>query len=790
MSSSDSKVCIHCGTPFQPVKHRPDFCCAGCQFVHGLIVKNGLGQFYDLQKSTGVPVKSLVFQKRDYSWLEELVKNAENTAEPVASLELDLQGVSCIGCVWLIEKVFLQQLGSISIRINSGVGRLHLRWQSGLLDVVAFAQELQSFGYLVSPAGKSPKLESRTLVTRIGICSAFAMNTMLFTLPGYLGMKQSFEYAAIFNRLALLFSTLSFIAGGSYFFTRSWHSLRRGVLHIDLPISIGLVAAYAGSVYAWAAGQMDFVYFDFVSIFVFLMLTGRWLQQTAIEKNRNRLLGMQTFVRDSDHELKSGSSYSVESGHVIPVRSKLLSNSTTLGLEWINGEAEARIAQIGQMIPSGAINLSQEDVQLEAVESWPDSILSKLLETSPRDHFRDHGLERFIRIYIIAIVVIAAAGFTGWFLATREILQAFQVMISILVVSCPCAAGVALPLADELAVSALRKCGVFVREQSLWARIVRVRKIIFDKTGTLTLETLALGTPDAMQSLTTKQKQVMLHMVSDNLHPVSGCLRESLMAEDVRADTEGEVEEVTGYGLELKTAEGVWRLGREGWFAENGNPGQHECGFSLNNKILARFSFNEEVRTDAAWEVMQLQATGYRVHILSGDRAYKVAAMARNLCLPASRCESELTPEEKADRVLSLDRKDTLMIGDGANDSLAFNESWCTGTPAIDRGLLEQKSDFYFLGRGLNGVRKLLEAGKRRRKTARRVIAFALTYNACAIFLSLAGRMNPLAAAILMPVSSLVSIAIVYLSINGKETLTKQHTSRKSNLQPFAQKDR
>lgn len=791
--SAAQKICIHCGTPFRPAPQRADFCCAGCQFVHDLIVKNGLGQFYDLQESAGAPVKPFVFQKRDYAWLEELAKAAETTGGPVAALELDLQGISCIGCVWLIEKVFLQKNGALSIRVNPAVGRLEFRWKSGALDVAAFARELQAFGYLVSTPGKSPALESRALVTRIGLCAAFAMNTMLFTLPGYLGMSRNFEYAPLFNKLTLLFGTLSFIVGGGYFFSRTLRSLRNRLLHIDLPISLGLVAAYAGSLYAWCAGEMSFVYFDFVSIFVFLMLTGRWMQQAAIEKNRNRLLGMQTFVKEPDRELKPGQAYSVGAGQVVPVRSKLLSSGATLGLEWINGESESQAARPGQTVPSGAVNFSQGPVQLEAMECWEDSILSKLLRVSPRDHLKNDGLEKFIKFYIVVIVAIAVSGLAGWLAAGRPLLSALQVMISILVVSCPCAAGVALPLADELAVSALRRLGVFVREQSLWARIVRVKKIIFDKTGTLTLETLALRNPESLQTLAPGQKRRLLRMVGDNLHPISGCLRENLLADGVRADLDGEVEETVGFGLEMRTVEGVWRIGRPDWagapisyrpvpnasaispIPRNLPAGSRrsECEFSLNGESLARFSFREEVRADAADEIARLQTGGYSVHILSGDRRHKVDAMARKLGLPAAQCESEMSPDDKARRVRALDRRDTLMIGDGANDSLAFNESYCSGTPAIDRGLLEQKSDFYFLGRGLNGVRSLLEAGRRRRATVRRVIAFALAYNFCTILVSLVGRMNPLAAAILMPVSSLVSIAIVYLGSGQWRAFTR-----------------
>lgn len=273
-----------------------------------------------------------------------------------------------------------------------------------------------------------------------------------------------------------MFGTLSFVVGGGYFFNRTWRSLRNHVLHIDLPISLGLVAAYAGSICAWFAGGMNFVYFDFVSIFVFLMLVGRWMQQTAIEKNRNRLLAMQAFVKEPDRDLKPGQAYSVGAGEVIPVRSKLLSAGATLGLEWINGESGRRAARAGQIVPSGAVNFSRDAARLEAMESWDDSILSKLLRVSPRDHSQNGGLEKFIKFYIVVILATALAGFAGWLAAGRQLLPALQVMTSILVVSCPCAAGIAIPLADELAATAMRKRGVFVREQSLWTRIVRVKK--------------------------------------------------------------------------------------------------------------------------------------------------------------------------------------------------------------------------------------------------------------------------------------------------------------------------
>ena len=763
-------TCIHCGTGFHPTAQLADFCCRGCQFVHALIAQNGLGQFYDLQEGGVQPVKSLVFQKRDYLWLDELARLAEADATGTPTLVLDLQGVSCIGCVWLIEKLFTRLPGALAITLDPTLGRLELRWRRGAFDVSAFARELQSFGYLVGPPSPEPRTANRGLIVRLGICAALAMNAMLFTLPGYLGMERAFQFTQLFERITLAVGTLSLLIGGSYFFTRTWHSLRNRVLHIDLPISLGLLAAYSASVFAWVRGAHGFVYFDFVSIFVFLMLVGRWLQQKAVERNRGQLLAAQAdpapvaLVGSGEKkpvaELAPGTAYLVAPGQPIPVRSRLLSGGATLGLEWINGESDALTARAGRVVPSGAIHYGQEPIELEALEPWADSMLARLLRAAPVATHRNRAVERFIRGYIFAVLAIGLLGFAAWWWATGDLLAALPVLVSVLVVSCPCASGVALPLADDLAVSALRRAGVFIREGNLWPRLERVRKILFDKTGTLTLETTALLNPNALAALPPSEQSILLAMVWDSLHPVSCALRESLLAAGIKPAQAPPIAECIGFGLEVQHAGARYRLGRTGWATDA--PG--DCIFARDSAPLAAFRFGEEVRAGAVEEVANLRARGCDVFILSGDRRAKVESMARQLHLPEGCCRAEMTPDEKADWVRQLDARDTLFIGDGANDSLAFNAARCTGTPAIDRGLLEHKADFYFLGRGLDGVRRLLDAAAARRRTIRRVLTFTITYNVAAIALSLAGHMNPLVAAILMPASSLVSLAIVFAS--------------------------
>jgi Cu2+-exporting ATPase len=769
-AATESKACVHCATPFRPSERQPDFCCSGCQFVHDLIERHGLTQFYNLQPGTLPPVKPFVFQKRDYAWLSELAAEAETREVP--SLTLDLQGLSCLGCVWLVENLYQRHPGALAIHVDPAIGRCEMKWRKGAFDPAAFAAELQSFGYLAGPPGKSAP-ESRALHLRMGLCGALAMNSMLFSLPHYLGMADDFAFAPLFRQVALVLATLSMLVGGSYFFIRSFHSLRRGVLHIDLPISLGLIAAYAGSVYAFVQKQADLAYCDFVSVFVFLMLVGRWLQQKAVERNRNLLLAARggppdvvltaTGVRVAATELEPGTEFLVPPGHLVPVRARLESAAATLGLEWINGESEPAHARRGRTVPSGATNCSQQPIALAALEPWTASLLCRLTQIAPAGDSRNRPVERFLRTYLGVVLVVAAVGFAAWWFFSGSLVLALQILVSVLVVSCPCASGVALPLADDLATSLLRRAGIFVRNARIWPRIRDVRRVVFDKTGTLSLETLSLRNPEALDALGSRERSVLLSLVQDSHHPVSGALREQLLAAGTPPATSERAVEHVGHGLELHVLGSAWRLGRPEW-----SGGAGDCTFTRDGEPLAAFAFAEQARPGAARELDELRGRGLLINVLSGDRRAKVEAMAARLGLAGDACVAELTPDEKAAWVREHDRNDTLFLGDGANDSLAFDAAWCTGTPAVDRGLLEQKADFYFLGRGLSGLRALLDAADRRRGTVRRVVAFAITYNLVAVAVSLAGHMNPLVAAVIMPLSSLVSLAIVYAGLHPR----------------------
>ncbi len=800
--SAPVRHCLHCGTSLATDAARAaGFCCAGCAYVHRLVHEHGLEGYYKIKDAVVPPVDQVVFQPRDHDWLRELQAVAEKSpGNP--QLTLEVQGISCAGCVWLIEKIFHQQPGALAIETDAQLGRLQIRWVAGRFDTPAFARTLQSFNYLVGPPGEEPAvLESRRLVRRIGLCAAFALNVMLFTLPVYFGMEATFAYAHLFGTLSLVFATLSLLAGGSYFLNRAARALRDGVMHIDLPIAVGIVGAYGGSLYGWLTGREDLVYFDFVSAFILLMLVGRWAQVAAVERNRRRLLSAPSRPQKvgvlsrapggPDHQpvaalrpgdagivyhavetLRPGDTFVVRSGQIVPVEAQLLTGTATFGTAWITGESDPRALRAGARVPAGAINFGRGEIHLRAVQPWNGSLLAQLMRPAERDAFRHKFLERIISGYLVAIFVIATATGAGWWLGTQDAAATWAAVTAVLVVSCPCAIGLAFPLTDEMATVALRRFGVFVRESDVWPRLGRIRKIIFDKTGTLTLETPVLANPGALAALAPPACVALLTLVRDNPHPVSQSLYENLLAAGLReAGLEGEIREQPGFGVALLGPHGLWTLGRPGWrggtqevchIIDDKLPGEgHDTEFACDGVVLARFGFIDAVRDDAREEIAALRARGLESYILSGDRQAKVAAMTAALGLPPHHGLAEATPREKSVWVRFIDDRDTLMLGDGANDSLAFDAAFARGTPVVHRGVLERKADFYYLGRGLAGIRRLFEVNAARRRTQRWLLAFSLAYNVLAVGLAAAGQMNPLIAAILMPVSSLATLGIV-----------------------------
>jgi P-type Cu2+ transporter len=752
------------------------YCCAGCEAVAGLLAEEGLTRYYALAPAA-LPAIGPAPAAQSHAWLEPLVTAAAAGGGRLAALELDVQGIHCAACVWLTSELTRRHGGS-GITVNPAVGKVRIVYRPDHFDVAAWVTDVERFGYRFGPSRKVSSAAGRGLALRLGLSLALTMNVMLFSISFYLGLSPGDgPLYRTFTWLAAALSTAVVAIGGGVFIRSALLALRRRILHLDLPIALGIVLVYATSVAQLLRGRGgELAYFDTLCTFITLMLVGRWLQQRVVERNRQLLLeddgASGIFVRRltdgqpravAAASVRAGDRLLVAPGELVPVDATLTGAAAAISTDWITGEPEPRAVGEGQLVPAGSFNAGRASFLVEARTDFRDSPLVALLRQGAPPAAAGVHLrfwDRLARRWVLQVLVVAALGLLLWLPSGPG--QALDVAVSLLVITCPCAIGIALPLAYEVIQTRLRRDGFFVRAPDLLDRLERVRTLVFDKTGTLTLGGLALRDDGRLERLSPEARDAAYDLACRSGHPVAACLARSLERAGAHFDPAAAVTEVPGQGLRLSrpgaapTEPAVeWRLGRARWAGGEAAGEQHQTVLARDGQPIASFDFQEVLRPDAASELAALRSQGYDLHLLSGDAPARVTALARAIGLPEDHARGGLTPEEKAAVVAALDRADTLYLGDGINDSLAFERALCAGTVAVDRPVLPGKSAFFIAGQGLKPLRQALDQGRRLRRVARRVLALSLSYNVVAVSICLAGAMSPLRAAISMPLSSL-----------------------------------
>lgn len=754
--------CLHCKTPIPPDAGSACFCCHGCEAVHSLLLEQGLGRYYELSE-TVPPAGSP--SARSHTWLEPLVEHAEAQGD-VCSLQLDVQGIHCAACVWLMNETYRRKTGSSTIIINPTLGAVSLSWRRGQLDVKSWVSEIEAFGYQFGPARKTASKRSIELPLRLGISVALTINVMLFSVSFYFGLSPDDpEIFRLFTWLSLALSTGTVLIGGWPFFQAAVRGLRSGMLHLDLPIAMGISLVYAMSLVQLATTKMrgDFAYFDTLNTFITLMLLGRFLQERMLERNRRFLLEddgadglvVRKVVGERLVTLKAPKVCAddvllVAPGDLVPVEASLLEPNASVSTDWITGEAAPRVVQRGQPIPAGSFNAGRTAFHVRALTAFADSPLVSLLrQPAPREGRQGRHQQLWTSLakrWVVTVVGISALGLLIWL--PRGVDQAVNVAVSLLVITCPCAIGIAIPLAYELTQAALRRAGFYVRSVDLLDRLTSVRHVVFDKTGTLTLGRLELV--EAPQ-LPPAERDVAWNLAVRSSHPVASAVSRALEG-SARYDVTAAIEELPGRGMEWQRPDGCWRLGRGDWAVGSTS---RDTVFAKDGVVLAHLATREALRPDAANELHRLASRGYGLWLLSGDAQTRVDTLAATLGIEPDRARGALKPEDKAAQVRSIGAHHTLYLGDGVNDALAFEQALAAGTPAIDRPVMPSRSDFFLVGEGLSALHQALARSLHLRRVVKRILTISVVYNVAAITASLLGFMSPLAAAVSMPLSTL-----------------------------------
>jgi Cu2+-exporting ATPase len=743
-------------------------------------------RYYRLRQGPGARVTDVPKGDRDLSWLADGVRPGRSADQK--HLRLDLQGIHCSGCVWILEKTFQQESGGHRLIVNPARGTADI-WFGDDFPLERWVRAVERFGYRFGPALKTADRKVDALLIRLGICVAIAFNVGLLSLALYLGLEEGPLYGMV-RWASFALASIALLVGGPVFFRSAWAGLRNRVLHLDVPISIGILLAFAGSTWAFWSGTDSAMYLDSVSVFIALMLLGRYLQQRVLNANRNRLLasdGTKSLrsrllvdgapVSISSEAIVQGNTLLIASGDLIAVDCRLLSPRAQISTDWVNGESSATLCRQGDRVQAGSFNAGKTPLRVSALHDFSSSPLELLLSPSPDKERGVHesGLVKAISGYYVALVLVAAAaGFGAWLWATHDLPLALEIATAVLIVTCPCALGIATPLAHEIVHSRLRTEGLFVRAGDFLDRATHINKVVFDKTGTVTTGATSLVADGALTALTAGERQALFELCAASTHPTSQVILQALADYPLQVECDelaDDLEEVAGAGMRRFDGIAEYRLGKAEWACSEQGRDEKIAGstvFTRDGKVLARFYVREEVRPDVHHEVAALQSQGLKVFLLSGDSDERVAELANSLGLPAEQAFAQHNPVEKQEWLAQHDQGDLLFIGDGINDSLAAQSATCSGTPALDRPFMASHCDFFLASDRIEPVRSALRYAKKLSAVVRRNLVFALAYNGIAIAMAWAGWMSPWLAAILMPASSILIVTATTFSLSRR----------------------
>jgi Cu2+-exporting ATPase len=790
-------ACDHCGLPVAVAGER--FCCQGCASVYSLLHTEGLSRYYDLRRGVGQPLRDA----RGFTagpWLEKLEEELASAGSErpgqTFHAQLDIDGLHCGACVWLIEKTFARHAAEAGtparVVVNPALARASLALSPGF-PLRAWLEELARFGYRSGPASDDEsRSASSGLLVRAALCLAIAGNVMLFSLAQYAGLEGGALGRQV-HIVTFVGATLSVLIGGAVFLRSAWASLRARVLHFDVPIALGITLAYAGAAARFALGDGQTPYLDTVVVFIAFMVLGRYLQERALERSRRRLLSddshrsllTRRLVSETQreelipcHELAADDTLVLRRGDLVPVTVRVL-DPAACSLDWIEGESEPRRFDAGQTVPAGAFYVGSARVLAVATQPFADSAVLRLLERDrERTPRRDAFWGLLARYYVLGVLTTATLGFGLTMARSGDVMEALAVATSVLVVTCPCAFGIAVPLAHELAHAQLRRSGVFLRKPGVLDRLLATRRVVFDKTGTLTTGALRVTSSDSVASeqlgarLDRAADSALQALVGAQDHPKSVALRAALRAAPYDADIAAHVVEVPGRGVEVQHHGARYRLGAPAWASRDAVAEDVDLLFTRDGQPLLALTTHETVRPGSLELAQTLRQRGITPYILSGDRQARVDAVAREVGLsatplsgsdvapaPAGCAVGDASPDEKAAFIRALGSEGTLMVGDGLNDALALDLADVSATPASDRPFVASRCDFYLTSAGLGGIREALDIAQVLRRVVRVDLVIAVVYNVGAVSLALGGFMRPWLAAVLMPASSLLTVA-------------------------------
>lgn len=698
---------------------------------------------------------------------EEIRLASRSLGDGAYRTELSVPGIHCGGCVSKIERAFAALPGVEQARVNLSTRRASITWRAP--EPPAFGPALDSLGFeghLHTDARPGGDAGYGRLVRALAVAGFAAMNIMGLSVAVWSGASPAMR--DLFHWLSAAIALPALVYSGRIFFVSAWRALRRGRTNMDVPISIGVLLAFGMSLYD-TIHQQAHVYFDASVSLLFFLLIGRTLDHLMRDRARSAVTGLQGLaaygasvigadggrVHTPLAEIRPGMAIALVAGDRIPVDAVVTEGHSQIDAALATGESMPLNAAPGTELRAGTLNLSGPLI-VRATASADDSFLAEMVRMMEaaeggRGAYRRLA-DRASRLYAPVVHLAALFAFCGWFWATGDWHRALGIAVAVLIITCPCALGLAVPMVQVVAARRLFERGIMIKDGSALERLVEADSVLFDKTGTLTLGRARLANRAAIDA-THLAMAAALGMHSR--HPYSQALVASAKGAGVRFE---DIVEHPGLGVEGKQGGQVWRLGRRGW-ALTDDAGQEGTVLSRNGQVVASFEFEDDVRPDAAAACADLRGMGLAVEIVSGDRTGPVNAVAK--AVGALQVQAAMLPGDKVARVAELQALGhrVLMVGDGLNDAPALAAAHVSIAPASAADIGRQAADIVFLHESLGAVPYAMRTARSADRLIRQNFALGIAYNLVAAPLALAGMLTPLIAALAMSGSSLIVVA-------------------------------
>lgn len=797
---SINRHCFHCGLPIPDAinievdiesEARP-MCCHGCATVAKTITQNGLADYYrfrDQHALTATEVVPDIVKQLSIYDNEDIQKSfVTKHSSSIRQAHLILEGIVCAACVWLNEQHLQHLKGVLDVNINYSTHRASIRWDNDQITLSQILKAVSEIGYIAHPYDPDRQQniiekQRKDLLKKIGVAAGFGMQVMVVAVALYAGAYSGME-SAIQNFLywtSFILTLPVFLYAAQPFFQGAIRDLMQYRAGMDVPVALGMTLAFAGSIYA-VLYQTGEIYFDSVVMFVFFLLTARYMELQARSKaslNQDRLVRMtpaycQRYLTGNESksetiaiaELRVDDVVLVYPGETIPSDGVIIEGCSSVDESVLSGESLPKRMQVNDTVIGGSINY-ESPLKIRITKTGTDTVLSgifSLLERASSDKPRITILADHIAQYFVIAVICLAALVAGYYLYHQPEL-ALVTTIAVLVVTCPCALSLATPVAMTAAAGRLTKEGVILTSHQTLEVFATADHIIFDKTGTLTEGRLSIS--DIHINTENYPEETCLRIAAaleaQSEHPIAGAFSD-VMLNDVEAV---DVVSHPGRGLSGKVNGEIYYIGSASYIDDVCNADisddlssnvQTSIVLASSSEVLAIFYLADNIRVGCADLITELNARNVKLTILSGDADEVVSHVAEQLgitdfharCLPDDKLAYVHEYQQNGDTVV--------MVGDGVNDAPVLAAANASIAMASAMQISASSADSLLMSNDLRKIAMILRIARKTVTIIRQNISWAIAYNLMALPAAALGYVPPWMAAIGMSASSLLVV--------------------------------